>query len=325
MRRRDFILLLWGVVTWPLSAQAQQSHRVRRVGVLHVVPGEQSRGFSALRTKLHELGYMEGRNIVFEYRWSDQAPRLPALAAELTGLRMEVIVTGDTATTFVAKKATKDIPIVAAVFNDDPVAAGLVGSLRHPGGNLTGINLLAPEMSGKRLELLREIVPGLKRVAVLWSRQVPQHAMLLREIDQAARDLGIVIIHFEANTAEDIEPAFQLMVQERADAVDVPLSAQFFRIRRQIAELGLKYRLPIIAGEDGFVRVGGLITYGPSPIEAWRQSAVYVDKILKGEKAADLPILQPTKIELLLNLKTAKALGLTVPTTLLAAADEVIE
>jgi len=133
MRRRDFILLLWGVVTWPLSARAQQSHRVRRVGVLHVVPGEQSRGFSALRTKLHELGYMEGRNIVFEYRWSDQAPRLPALAAELTGLRMEVIVTGDTATTFVAKKATKDIPIVAAVFNDDPVAAGLVGSLQASG------------------------------------------------------------------------------------------------------------------------------------------------------------------------------------------------
>jgi putative ABC transport system substrate-binding protein len=205
MRRRNFIRVIGGsVITWPLSGRAQQPDRVRRVGVLHVVPGEASLGFPALRKKLHELGYIEGRNIAFVYRWSDQAPRLPDLAAELTGLRVDVIVTADTATTFVAKKATKDIPIV-----DDPVATGLVDSLRHPGGNLTGINLLTSDMSGKRLELLREIVPGLKRVAVLWSRQVPQHAVLLRETDHAARDLGIVVVHIEANTAEDIESAFR--------------------------------------------------------------------------------------------------------------------
>jgi putative ABC transport system substrate-binding protein len=295
MRRRGFIKVIGGsVISWSVSVRAQQADRVWRIGVLHVVPGDQSRGYPALRKKLRELGYMEGGNIAFEYRWSDQAPHLPALAAELTGLRVDVIVTGDTATTVVAKKATKDIPIVAAVFTDDPVAAGLVDSLRRPGGNLTGINLLAPEMSGKRLELLREIVPGLTRVAVLWSRQVPRHVVLLRETDQAARGLGIVVIHIEANNAEDIEPAFQLIVQERADAVDVLLAAQFFLIRRQIAELGLKYCLPVIAGEDGFVRLGGLITYGPSPTDAWRQAAVYVDKILKGENAADLPILQPT-------------------------------
>jgi putative tryptophan/tyrosine transport system substrate-binding protein len=324
MRRRDFINVVGGsVIAWPLSARAQQPDRVRRVGVLHVIPEQASLGLPAFRKRLGELGYVEGQNLAIEYRWSDQAQRLPVLAAELTGLKMDVMVTVDAAATLAAKQATKAIPIVAAIFAEDPVAAGLVDSLSRPGGNVTGISILAPEMSGKRLELLREIVPGLTRVAVLWSRQAPSHAALVRETDQAARALGAAAVPVEGSG--DIEDAFQRIIKEHADAVNVLQSAQFFRIRAEIAGVGLKYRLPIIAGEDGFVEHGGLIKYGPSTSDNWRQAAVYVDKILKGAKPADLPVSQPTRFELLINLKTAKALGLTVPPSLLARADEVIE
>jgi putative ABC transport system substrate-binding protein len=325
MRRREFILLVGGVATWPLFARAQQPDRARRIGVLHIVPDRASTGFAAFKKKLEQLGYVEGRNIAFEYRWSDQAQRLPALAAELTGLRVDVIVAGDTTTTSAVKQATKDIPIVAAVFVDDPVASGLVDSLRRPGGNLTGTYLFAPEMSGKRLELLKEIVPGLRRVAVLWSRQVPNHAVLLGDTGQAARVLGVDVIPVEANSAEDIEAAFHLIAEEHVDAVDVLQAPQFGRIRRKIADFGLKYRLPVIAGEDFFVQEGGLIKYGPTVVDCWRQAAVYVDKIVNGAKPADLPVVQPTKFELDINLNTAKTLGLTIPTTILLQADEVIE
>jgi putative tryptophan/tyrosine transport system substrate-binding protein len=323
MRRRDFILLLWGLATWSLSARAQQSHRMRRVGVLHFMPEQTSLGFAAFRKKLSELGYVEGQNIAIEYRWSDQAQRLPALAVELTGSRMDVVVAGEETTALAAKQAAKDIPIVIAVFNSDPVASGLANSLGRPGGNLTGISILAPEMAAKRLELLREIIPGLMRVAVLWSRQDTNHPALLRETDQAARHLGVAAVPVDGS--EDIEYTFQQIIEEHIDAVDMLVSPQFFRIRSKIAELGLKYRLPIIGGEDGFAQFGGLINYGPSLIGNWRQAAVYVDKILKGEKPADLPISQPTKFELAINLKTAKALGLNVSPNLLALASEVIE
>jgi putative tryptophan/tyrosine transport system substrate-binding protein len=322
MTRREFILLLSGVATWPLSAWAQQPHRVRRVGVLHFIPEQASLGFAAFRKKLGELGYVVGQNIAIEYRWSDQAQRLPALAVELIGLRTGVLVTGDMTTTFAAEQITKDIPIVAAVLNGDPVAAGLADSFRRPGGNVTGLSVLAPEMAGKRLELLREIIPSLTRVAILWSRQDAQHPALLTETDQAARHLGVAAVPVEGS---DIEDAFQRSIKEHADAIEVLVSPQFFRIRSKIAALGLEYRLPIIGGEDGFAQFGGLINYGPSLIDSWRQAAGYVDKILKGEKPADLPISQPTKFELAINLKTAKALGLAVSPNLLALASEVIE
>jgi putative ABC transport system substrate-binding protein len=323
MRRRKFILLLCGVVTWPLSARAQPSHRARRVGVLHFIPEQASEGFTAFRKKLSELGWVAGQNIAIEYRWSDQAQRLPALAVELAGLRTDVIVAGEETTALAAKRAGKDIPIVTAVFNSDPVTAGLANSFKRPGGNLTGISILAPEMAAKRLELLQEIIPGLTRVAVLWSRQDTNHPALLRETDQAARHLGIAAVPVEGS--EDIEDAFQRIVKEHTDAINMLVSPQFFRIRSKIAQLGLKYRLPIIGGDDGFAQLGGLINYGPSLIDNWRQAAVYVDKILKGEKPADLPISQPTKFDLAINLKTAKALGLTVPPNALALASEVIE
>jgi putative tryptophan/tyrosine transport system substrate-binding protein len=324
MRRREFITLVGGgVATSTLAARAARPTRIWRVGVLHVVPVQASLTFLAFRKKLGELGYVEGKNIVFAYRWSDQTQRLPAFAAELTDLKMDVIVTADPTTTLVAKQATKDIPIVAAIFIDDPVGAGLVESLRHPGGNLTGISILAPEMSGKRLELLREIVPSLTRVAVLWSRQVPSHVALLHDTDEAAHALGVAPVPIESSG--DIEDAFQRIVKEHVGAVDVLQAAPFARIRAEIAELGPKYQLPIIAGEDGFVQHGGLIKYGPSVVDNFRQAAVYVDKIPKGAKPADLPVSQPTKFELAINLKTAKALGLTIPPTLLGRADEVIE
>jgi putative tryptophan/tyrosine transport system substrate-binding protein len=324
MNRRDLIKVIGGsVIARPLCAWARQSRR-GQVGVLDVVPEQTSVGFPALRKKLAELGYVEGRNIAFEYRWSDEPPRLPALAAELVGSKMDIIVTGDTNAALVAKKATKDIPIIVAVFTHDPVAEHLVGSLRRPGGNVTGISSLAPEMSGKRLELLREIVPGLTRVAMLWSGPVLMHDFaLIRESYLTMRALGIAVETFEGS--EDIEDTFQQIIRAHDEAIDVIPSVQFSRIKTKLAELGLKYRLPIITGLDGFAQLGGLINYGPSLVDNWRQAAVYVDKILKGEKAADLPVLQPTKFELAINLKTAKAIGLAVPPMLLTVADEVIE
>src|SRR5215471_1085720 len=272
MRRREFIALVGGgVAASTLGARAEQPNRIWRVGMLHVVPDQASLGFTAFRKKLAEFGYVEGQNIVFEYRWSDQMQRLPAFAAELRDLKMDVIVTADATATLVAKQATKDIPIVAAVFTEDPVAAGLVESLRRPGGNVTGISILAPEMSGKRLELLREIVPGLARVAVLWSRQVPYHVALLHETDEAARALGIAAVPIESS--EDIEDAFRRIIKEHVGAVDVLQSAQFARIRAEIAELGLKYQLPTIAGSDSFCAAWRINQIWPECIRQFSSSS----------------------------------------------------
>ena len=326
MRRRDFIALGGALATACFGvAIAQQPGRVWRIGVLHGVPLEASAGVAAFRRRLDELDYVEGQNSVIEYRWSDQVDRLTSLAAALTELKVDIIVAGDGTTAKAAKQATRDIPIVVAVFTDDPVAAGLAGSLGHPGGNVTGITLFAPEMSGKRLELLRDIVPHLTRVAILWTRQSAAHPPLLREANQAAHQLDIDSVEIEVAGPNDIENAFNLIMRERVGAVAALQGVEFYRIRARIAELGLKHRIPIITGEDGFARLGGLVQYGPSPTENWRQAASYVDKILKGSKPADLPIAQPTIIELIINLKTANALGLQAPLSLLARADEVIE
>ena len=326
MRRRTFITLVGGAATVCFgSALAQQPGRVWRIGILHGVPPEASIGVAAFRQRLSELGYLEGQNTAVEYRWSDQADRLPLLAAALTEMKVDIIVVGDGTTAKAAKQATREIPIVAAVFTDDPIAAGLAVSLGHPGGNVTGISLFAPEMSGKRLELLRDIVPHLTRVAVLWSRQSATHPALLRAANQAAHQLGIDLVQIEVSGPNDIGNAFDLIMRERVGAVAALQGVEFYRIRARIAELGLKHRMPTITGEDGFARLGGLVQYGPSPTENWRQAANYLDKILKGSKPADLPIAQPTIIELIINLRTAKTLGLDVPLFLQQRADEVIE
>ena len=326
IRRREFVALLGGAtVAWLLAARAQQPSRVWRIGILHGVPPEASLGVSAFRQRIGELGYTEGQNSIIEYRWSDQMDLLPALAAALTELKVDVIVAGDGTRAKAAKQATREIPIVVAVFTDDPVAAGLVDSLGHPGGNVTGLALFAPEMSAKRLELLRDIVPRLTRVGILWTRQSVTHPALLRAANQAAHQLGIDLVQIEVSGPNDIENAFDLIMRERVDAVAALQGVEFYRIRARIAELGLKHRMPIITGEDGFARLGGLVQYGPSPTENWRQAAHYLDKIVKGSKPADLPIAQPTIIELIINLRTAKALGLDVPLFLQQRADEVIE
>jgi len=207
----------------------------------------------------------------------------------------------------------------------DPVTAGFVSSLGHPGGNITGLSLFAPEMSAKRLEILAGIVNGLKRVAVLWNSGVEAHPALLRETARTASRLGISLVPVESVGSGDIAQAFERIVKEQVEGLVVLQAAEFYRIRKSIAELGLKHRVPIIAGEDGFAQLGGLIKYGPSTTENWRQAAGYVDRILKGAKPAEMPIEQPTKFELVINLKTAKELGVTVPLALLALADEVIE
>jgi ABC-type uncharacterized transport system substrate-binding protein len=226
---------------------------------------------------------------------------------------------------YVEGQTTQRVPIVVAAFTDDPVAAGLIDSLGHPGGNVTGLALFAPEMSAKRLELLRDIVPHLRRVAVLWTGQSADHPALLRAADQAAHQLDIELVQIEVSGPNDIENAFDLIMRERVGAVAALQGVEFYRIRARIAELGLKHRMPIITGEDGFARLGGLVQYGPSLAEIWRQAAEYVDKILKGSEPADLPVQQPTKIELVINLKTARVLDIAVPPILLARADEVIE
>ena len=322
MRRRDFITMLAGMAMWASAASAQQSRWV--IGVLHVLPPEKSLGLVALRQKLTELGYVADRTIAVEYRWSDQPERLVALAVELAALKVDAIVTADLPTTVAAKQATTEVPIVAAVLEDDPVAVGLVASMAHPGSNVTGWSLLAPQISGKRLEVLREIVPNLSRVAVLWINRAAA-AEQLRQTNQAAGIFGITVVPVEANGPGDLDNAFRTMAMERADAVDVLMAAQFFPVRERIAELGLQYRLATIAGFDGFVRLGGLVAYGPSTYEGWREAAIFVSKIIGGVKPADLPIGQPTKFELAINLKTAKSLGLNISPSLVARADEVIE
>jgi putative ABC transport system substrate-binding protein len=325
VRRREFIVTLGGAAAWALAARAQQPSRVWRIGILHGVPAEASLGVSAFRQRLGELGYTEEQNSIIEYRWSDQMGLLPALAATLTELKVDVIVAGDGTRAKAAEQATREIPIVVAVFTDDPVAAGLITSLGHPGGNITGLALFAPEMSAKRLELLRDIVPRLTRVGILWTPESVTHPALLHAANQAAHQLGINPVEIKVANPNDLEHAFDLITRERVDAVEALQGIEFYRIRGRIAELGLKHRVPVITGETGFAQLGGLVQYGPNPSENWRQAADYVDKILKGSQPADLPVSQPTKIELIINLKSARALGITVPPMLLARADEVIE
>lgn len=325
MKRRDFLSLVGAAIACIDVSAAQQPNRVWRIGILHGVPKEASVGVAAFRHRLSQLDYVEGQNSVIEYRWSDKTDDLPSLAAALIEMKVDVIVAGDGSRAMAAKQATREIPIVVAALTDDPVASGLVGSLGQPGGNVTGLALFAPEMSGKRLELLRDLAPHLTRVGILWTPQSASHPALLRAAKEAAHLLGIDPVEAEVAGPNDIENAFERLMRESVGAVEALQAIEFFRTRARIAELGLKYRIPIITGEPEFAWVGGLLQYGPSVAETWRQAADYVDKILKGSRPADLPFGQPTKIDLVINFKTAKALGLTIPQSILLRADEVIE
>jgi ABC-type uncharacterized transport system substrate-binding protein len=327
MNRRDFITLLAGTaVAWPLAARAQQLRKVYQVGVL--LPGTPA-SFS-LRTKaflegLRSLGYVEGQTIAIEWRWGqDKVDGLPDLAAELVGRNVDVLITGGTPAAKALKSATGTIPIVMAIIGD-PVAAGLVDSLALPGGNATGFSIIAPDLSGKRLELLKEIVPNVSSVAVMLNTGNPQSKFELKEMETAARVLGLQIQPIEISPERTLEDGFAAASKTPAQSLIVLTDPIFFSQRERIVDLATRSRLPAMYFFQDFVAAGGLMSYGPSDTDLYRRAASYVDKILKGAKPSELPVQQPTKFELVINLKTAKALGLEIPPTLLARADEVIE
>jgi putative tryptophan/tyrosine transport system substrate-binding protein len=329
MDRRTFLAGTSAVLlAAPLAVEAQQAAKIARIGYLGTNLTATPQLPEAFRQGLRDLGYVEGRNLVIEYRFVEgKFDRFPALAAELVALKVDVIVAANTPAALAAKQATKTIPIVFAAASD-PVASGFVTSLARPGGNVTGLSLLGEELVGKRLELLKQVVPGVSRVAVLWQPGgLPERTEkdMLKAADVAARALGVRLHFVEARGPADFDRAFSDMTRARAGALTVLPSAMFIYERRRLADLAAKNRLPAVYPWREFVDAGGLMAYGPNLADLFRRAATYVDKILKGAKPGDLPIEQPTKFELVINLKTAKALGLTIPLSLLGRADEVIQ
>jgi putative ABC transport system substrate-binding protein len=326
MKRREFITLLGGTAAWPLVARAQQA-AMPVIGYLSFgSPSPFVHFTAAFRKGLEEGGYVDGKNVVIEYRWAEnQTNKLNPLASELVGQRVAVIVaTGGSQTAVAAKLATSTIPIVFTG-GGDPVSLGLVASLNQPGGNATGVTNFGVTLDGKRLELLRELIPRADVVAVLFSSDLPSADSQLRDIQLAAQTLGQTIYPVRVNSARDFEQAFASIVQRGAGALLVTSAALFTNRRDELVALASRHAVPAIYSFREFTGSGGLISYGTNNADGYRQAGVYTARILKGEKPANLPVMQPTKFELIVNLKTAKALGLDVPPTLLARADEVIE
>ena len=318
------LMIIVGLTATPV-VEAQQPARIERIGNLNAVAvTDNPHRFAALLQALSELGYVEGKNIAIERRFADgKFDRLPALAKELVNLNVALIVTTGGISTRAARAATSTIPIVMAQDND-PVGNGFVASLARPGGNITGLATLAPELSGKRLDLLKETVPKLTRVAVLGTSANPGNAQSLKEIEVAAGALKLQLQQQDVLLAKDIEPAFRAAAKSRVDAVIVLVSSVLNSNRAKVAELSVKNHLPVIYPFQEFVDAGGLMSYGVSFVELYRRSATFVDKILKGRKPADLPVEQPTAFEFIVNLKAAKQIGLMIPPNVLARADRVI-
>jgi len=326
--RRAFLAGAAALLAAPLAAETQQADKVARIGYLGTRRGVSPHLPEAFRQGLRDLGYVEGRNVVIEYRNNEgKNERLPALAAELVALKVDVILAAATPHALAAKQATRTIPIVFAA-TGDAVADGLVTSLARPGGNLTGLSFFTPELVGKRLELLKQTVPGISRVAVLWNPGglgENTEKDVLKRAEVAARAIGMQLQFVEARGPADFDRVFSDMTRARAGALTVLTSAMLFEERKRLVDLVAKNRLPAVYPWREFVDAGGLMAYGPDLADLFRRAATYVDKILKGAKPGDLPVEQPTKFELVINLKTAKALGLTIPPSLLQRADQVIE
>jgi putative ABC transport system substrate-binding protein len=327
MRRRNFITLLGGAaVAWPLAAHAQQP-TTPVIGFLSArSPAEAASVLAAFRQGLGETGHFEGKNVAIEYRWAEgQYNRLPALAAELVSHQVTVIAaTGGEPSALAAKAATATIPIIFTV-GGDPVAAGLVASLNRPGGNLTGTTIMALQMGPKRLELLRQLLPNATAMTMLINPAFPTTSAEARELQDAARSLGLQMNVQNASTESQIDMAFTNIVQQRASALIVATDPFLLGQRDQLVRLAARHAIPTMYFLREFVEAGGLMSYGPNIANEYRQAGVYTGRVLKGEKPADLPVMQPTKFDLVINLKTTKALGLTMPQNLLVAADEVIE
>jgi putative tryptophan/tyrosine transport system substrate-binding protein len=326
LKRRDFITLVGGAAAaWPLAARAQQPGKLRTIGFLgQSTRSAASEWVAAFVQRLHELGWNEGRTVAIEYRWAEgREERFAQIAAEFVRLKVDIIVTSGTPQVLAAKQATSVIPIVFAAAGD-PVASGLVASLARPGGNATGLSSLVADLAGKRLELLREVAPALRRLAIMGNVGNPLTVLELGEVQAAAGTLGLEVHTLEIRQAQDITPAFEAL-KGRADALYVCIDALVNANRIRINTSALGARLPTMHGSRDYVEAGGLMSYGPNYPDLFRRSADYVDKILHGAKPGDIPVEQPTKFDLVVNLTTARALGLDLPPTLLARADEVIE
>jgi len=331
MHRRDFIKVIAGsAAAWPLAARAQQG-KIHRIGMISPsAPLSMWRELHFVRAflaGLHDLGYEEGRNIAIEFRSAEgNLERLPDIAAELVGLKVDVLISGVCGATLnAAMRATNTIPIVVGACNDDMVETGIIASLAHPGGNVTGLSKMTPELTAKRLELLKEMVPKASRVAVLWDPGYSAYLADWREVRERARTEGVTLQPFQARNVADLDGAFAAIVDARADAVITFSDTLTYNFPNQVAELVARNRLPLMSPFHEVASAGGLMSYGPSIPDLFRRAAAYVDKILRGAKPADLPVEQPTKFELVINLKAAKVLGLTVPPSLFARADELID
>ncbi len=319
--------LALGILAAPPAPDAQQAPSIAKIGVLFASnPAPAAHNREAFVQGLREHGYADGKNIVLELRYGEaRAERISELARDLVSLKVDVIVTATDPAIAAVKQQTQTIPIVMAV-STDPVGTGFVASLARPGGNVTGLSTVSPELSGKRLELLREAVPGTSRVAFLWNPDVRGAVLDYKETEAAARSLRLQLQSVEVPRAEDLDRAFSAVTNQRAQALIVPgLNPVVFANRRQIVSFAQRNRLPSMYAQKEFVDAGGLMSYGPSTTDMFRRAATYVDKILKGAKPADLPVEQPTRFELVVNLKTAKALGLTIPPSIMVRADQLIQ